>query len=303
MKTNILIALYLFGVAALCRAQNVSPSVDANTTTPTPATPSGGNGITSFTEIAPASSREEPLVGVGVVLRMKDGAILIEDIVSGSPAAADNNIHKGDRLIAVLAGPEQKRVPVQEMKLGDVVAGPGQKWVPVQGMKLGDVVAMIRGKAGSVARLVVTSAHENKEREVRLVRESLDLTTGLVLSAGDSPSETPLHFTELAMNPNSAGAAPLNDHAAGAADLIRAAKLAALKQHLEDTNKMLLESTRAMQLADHQDRDKLAAQESKLARYLKDVETNIKVLMAENQTPMESPLPAAPPVPRSSMQP
>ena len=262
MKTHRIFALALSGITALCMGQNPnlperpitqpSPSssgVDFTSLSPqNPNAPTNSGGAASGSGAGSAAS-QEALVGVGVVLRMKDGEVVIEDIVPCSSAAAENDIHQGDRLIAVVAGRDQKPVPLK-------------------GRKLEEVVAMIRGKAGSVVRMMVTSTDESAAHEVKLVRAPISLASPASNANGCAilPAETPLPSTR-ASTANPAEAA------------IRSIRIEAMRQHLGDTHKQLLESTRAILLAEPQDKQHLAERERILADYLGRLEINLKVLI------------------------
>lgn len=239
MKTHRIIALALSSITALCMGQN------PNTAERPITQPSPSSSRVDFTPLSPLdpnapTASQEALVGVGVVLRMKDGEVVIEDIVPGSSAAAENNIHRGDRLVAVVIGQDQKTMPLK-------------------GSKLEEVVAMIRGKAGSVVRMIVTSTDESAAHEVRLVRTPLNLG-GVTL-----PTKTPLHS--------------IRASTAIAEAAIRSIRIEAMKQHLRDTHKQLLESTRAILLAEPQDKQHLAEREKILADYLGRLEISLAVLI------------------------
>ena len=81
--------------------------------------------------------------------------IVVQDIVPGSPAAAQKDIHIGDRIIAV--------------------AEDTGSAVPVQSEKLAPAAALIRGPAGTTVRLTVVSSGEDDSRAriVSFVRAEL----------------------------------------------------------------------------------------------------------------------------------
>jgi serine/threonine protein kinase len=93
--------------------------------------------------------------GIGVELRMDGENIIIQEIVPGSPAAAQKDIHAGDRIIAV----------AQE-------TGPA---VPVHSAQLAQAIALIHGPAGTTVRLTLVSSGEDDShaRVVSLERAEL----------------------------------------------------------------------------------------------------------------------------------
>ncbi len=102
---------------------------------------------------APSAS----IVGIGVALDMEGQNLVVKAILPGSPAAAQKEIHVGDRIIAV----------TQE-------AGPA---VPVQSGKAAQAIALIRGLAGSTVRLTLVSAGEDEShaRVVSFVRAEIKI--------------------------------------------------------------------------------------------------------------------------------
>ena len=96
-----------------------------------------------------------PMTGIGVELRVEGESLLVDGIVPDSPAAAQKDLHVGDRILAI----------AQE-------SGPA---VPVDTGKLAQVVARIRGPAGTTVRLTVVSAGEDasRPRVISLVRAEL----------------------------------------------------------------------------------------------------------------------------------
>ncbi len=98
---------------------------------------------------------DAPIFGIGVVLRVDGENIIIQEIIPGSPAAAQKDIHVGDRIIAVAQ---------------DTGAA-----VPVHGGKLAQAVALIHGPAGTTVRLTLVSSEEDdsRARVVGFVRAEL----------------------------------------------------------------------------------------------------------------------------------
>ena len=96
-----------------------------------------------------------PVVGVGIVLRAEGGNIIVQEIVPDSPAAAQKNLHTGDRIIAVAQD-----------------TGPA---VDVQDMEIVKAAELIRGPTGTTVRLTVVSSGEEdaRARVVSFVRAEL----------------------------------------------------------------------------------------------------------------------------------
>jgi hypothetical protein len=101
--------------------------------------------------------RSAPVVGIGVVLRVDGENIIVQEIIPDSPAAAQKDIHAGDRIIAIAQDKEDA--------------------APVQSMKLAKVVDLIRGPAGTTVRLTVVSSGEEDPhaRVVSFVRAELKM--------------------------------------------------------------------------------------------------------------------------------
>jgi C-terminal processing protease CtpA/Prc len=95
------------------------------------------------------------IAGIGVLLRVDGENIVIQEIIPGLPAAAQKDIHAGDRIIAVAQD-----------------TGPA---VPVQGGKFTQAVDLIHGPAGTTVRLTLVSSGEDDShaRVVSFVRAEL----------------------------------------------------------------------------------------------------------------------------------
>jgi hypothetical protein len=100
-------------------------------------------------------SPEERFFGIGVALRLEGKDIVVQEIVPDSPAAAQKDIHAGDRIVAV----------AQDQ-------GPA---VPVDSGKLDQAVALMRGPAGTTVRLTLVPAGEDRSHAcvVSFVRAEL----------------------------------------------------------------------------------------------------------------------------------
>ena len=127
--------------------------------------------MSSGAQCFPPPPLDSSVAGVGVQLSVKDNAFIIENLLPGSAAAANKLINKGDHLLAVGEGFDQAPA---------ILAG----------KKVEEAIAMIRGKAGSVVRLVVVpaGADDSAAREVALVRSALAKL--LDSGPGAPPSQT-----------------------------------------------------------------------------------------------------------------
>lgn len=107
-----------------------------------------------FTAGALEAQTSEP-AGIGVALRVQGQNIVVDRIFPDSPAAAQKDIHVGDKIVAVA---QDKEPPVQ-----------------VQNGKLAQAVSLIRGPKGTTVRLTIVSAGEDdsRARVVSFVRGEL----------------------------------------------------------------------------------------------------------------------------------
>jgi hypothetical protein len=98
-----------------------------------------------------------PVVGIGVALDVDGDNIIVRGIVPGSPAAAQKDLHVGDRIIAVSQD-----------------TGPA---VPVHGGKSAQAIALIRGPVGTTVRLTIVSSGEDdsRARVVSFVRAEIKM--------------------------------------------------------------------------------------------------------------------------------
>jgi PDZ domain len=95
-----------------------------------------------------AEAPSDTIAGIGVVLGIDGDNIIVRGIVPDSPAAAQKDIHIGDRIMAVA---QDKQPAVQ-----------------VQSGQLAQAVAQIRGPKGTTVRLTISPAGENDSR-VRVI--------------------------------------------------------------------------------------------------------------------------------------
>ncbi len=105
------------------------------------------------------------LDGIGASLRSEDGYTKVHQIIAGGAADQDGRLKEGDEIIGVGQGKEGEIVDIVDMKLNDVVE-------------------QIRGKRGTVVRLVVRPVDNPKDREIYdIVRQEIKLTESEARSA------------------------------------------------------------------------------------------------------------------------
>jgi len=103
------------------------------------------------------------LTGIGARLQWDDGYTKLIELVPGGPAIRSKKLKPGDRIIAVAQGEDGDPVDVIEMELDKVVD-------------------KIRGEKGTLVRLTiipVDAADESETKEVRLIRDKINLTDSL----------------------------------------------------------------------------------------------------------------------------
>jgi carboxyl-terminal processing protease len=114
------------------------------------------------TYMAPASSKNFDIImslqleGIGAQLKMTDGYTVIDKLIPGGAAAKQGELKVGDHVVSVGQGDEGEIVDVAEMKLNDVVD-------------------LIRGRAGSIVRLGVTSGVGGDIRIIKITRAKIEL--------------------------------------------------------------------------------------------------------------------------------
>jgi carboxyl-terminal processing protease len=96
------------------------------------------------------------LQGIGAQLKVDDGHTVIDKIIPGGAAFKQGELKVGDRVISVGQGDDGEMVDVAEMKLNDVVQ-------------------LIRGRAGSVVRLGVTSTAGGDVKIIKITRAKIEL--------------------------------------------------------------------------------------------------------------------------------
>ncbi|QYY35598.1 carboxy terminal-processing peptidase [Ruficoccus sp. ZRK36] len=102
------------------------------------------------------------LVGIGAVLSDEEGYCTVKELLPGGPAERSRELDPEDKILAVAQG-----------KNGE--------FVDVVGMKLTKIVKMIRGKEGTLVRLLVRPAKgdPSDRKTVNLVRDEIKLTANL----------------------------------------------------------------------------------------------------------------------------
>lgn len=117
-------------------------------------------------------SMQNSLVGIGAVLSMEDGYCTIRELIPGGPADKSGLLGPDDKIVGVAQG---------EGEMVDVI-----------GMKLRKIVKMIRGKDGTIVRLLIQPAESDpSERKIiPLRRDEVELTAKLAkASLFDIPND------------------------------------------------------------------------------------------------------------------
>lgn len=116
------------------------------------------------------------LEGIGASLQGVDGYTVVKHIIPGGAADKEGHLKVEDKIIGV----------------GD---GENGELVDVVDMKLNDVVKMIRGKAGTIVRLQVTSQKAPEPRTIKITRATVELkdseARGEIFDAGRRPDGKP----------------------------------------------------------------------------------------------------------------
>jgi len=82
-----------------------------------------------------------PLVGIGVALGRKDGGVVVQEVIPGSPASLSPAIQPGDRILSV--------------------AEAGKQDFDVTGLGLEKVVQLIRGPPGTTVKITLSADTDN----------------------------------------------------------------------------------------------------------------------------------------------
>ena len=104
------------------------------------------------------------LTGIGAVLREERGNCIINELTPGGPAERCGRLQAGDKILAVAQGKEA--------------------FVNIQGLRLRRSVKMIRGKKGTVVRLLIQPAggDPSQRKTVELVRDEIKLEDKLAFA-------------------------------------------------------------------------------------------------------------------------
>lgn len=101
-------------------------------------------------------SMRNSLVGIGATLEDDDGYCTIKEIMPGGPLALDGRAKAGDRILAV-------------------GQGEGAEPEDIVGMRLNKAISRIRGKEGSVIRLILEPADRGPRKDITLKRAPIKL--------------------------------------------------------------------------------------------------------------------------------
>lgn len=96
------------------------------------------------------------LEGIGATLFIEDELVTIKNLIVGGPAKKSGQLRSGDQIIAVA-----------QNKDGE--------FVDVVGWRLDEVVQLIRGKRGTVVRLMIQQALNGEMREISITRDKIKL--------------------------------------------------------------------------------------------------------------------------------
>ncbi len=103
---------------------------------------------------------DHAVTGIGAVLKSVDGYATVEEVIAGGPADLDKRLQAGDKILAIGQGTDE---PVDAVN-----------------MKLNRVVDMIRGRKGSMVRLVISPATEGTaHKEIILKRDTVSIKDSL----------------------------------------------------------------------------------------------------------------------------
>lgn len=107
--------------------------------------------------LMPTNPAIAPVVGIGLMLREEGGSVLIQEIIPDSPAAAQKDIHPGDRIIAITQGD-----------------GPA---VDAKDLTSAKIIESIRGQPGTTVRLTLVGRGDDnsRARTVSVVRAQLKM--------------------------------------------------------------------------------------------------------------------------------
>lgn len=140
------------------------------------------------------------LCGIGATLSDEEGYCTIKEILPGGPLELSGKIKPGDRIIAVGQG--------ESGELDDIV-----------GLRLSKAIFRIRGKQGTVVRLLIDPATGGPRQTVNLVRDQIKLTGQMAsarcFEAPNGNGSITLGVIELpafyGKNPDGTGSSPTKD--------------------------------------------------------------------------------------------
>ena len=134
------------------------------------------------TYMAPVSSAEFGILmglqleGIGASLKWSDGHTVIDRLIAEGPADKNGQLKAGDRIVSVGQGEEGEVVDVAEMKLSDVVR-------------------LIRGRAGTIVRLIVMPEGGGEPKTIKITRAKIELkdqeARGVIFEEGKKSDGTP----------------------------------------------------------------------------------------------------------------
>jgi len=145
----------IFAGARAWLAQAVSPASGEGA-----GAPGAGAGLAE--PPAPATGRQAVYGGVGLVVGVRDGSIVVQEVIDGGPAAGAG-LKAGDTIVAV-------------------------DGAPVGGLPVGEFVRKIRGVPGTAVTLTVSRPGWGAPREVHLIRAEI--------GAAAAPSQAPASVEE-----------------------------------------------------------------------------------------------------------
>ena len=116
------------------------------------------------------------LEGIGAQLKMVDGYTVIDKLIPGGPADKQGQLKAGDRITSVGQGAEGPVVDVADMKLNDVVE-------------------LIRGRAGTIVRLIALPETGGEPKSIKITRGKIELkdqeASSVIIEDGQKTDGTP----------------------------------------------------------------------------------------------------------------
>jgi carboxyl-terminal processing protease len=116
------------------------------------------------------------LEGIGAQLKMIDGYTVIDKLIPGGPAEKQGQLKAGDRITSVGQGADGPVVDVADMKLNDVVE-------------------LIRGRAGTIVRLIALPETGGEPKTIKITRGKIELkdqeASSTIIEDGQKADGTP----------------------------------------------------------------------------------------------------------------